>query len=524
MTDLVLHGGVLLTQDPAFPAASAVAVRDGRILAVGSDEDILPLAGPASRRIHLAGRVMVPGFNDAHAHVWKIGHLLTTMVDLRQAASIAAIVARLQAEAARRPEGAWLLGRGWNEARLAEGRAPTRRDLDAAFPDRPVVLTRTCGHIMACNSAALAAAGITAATAAPAGGVIERDTSGVPTGLVHENAMGLLNAASPAPTRDDYAAMIDAALRHQLALGITSTNDAGVDSALLDTYRWMDAEGRLPSRVNVMIRGIVEGTPHLSPLTSYLSQRLRIDTVKFLADGGLSGATAALSTPYRHTGSRGVLRFDDAELLALCRTAHDAGFRIAVHAIGDVAIDQVLRVYEALGRGPLRHRIEHLGLPSEEHLRRAARLGVIVAPQSVFLHELGRNFRASLPEEWIDRTYPIRAMLDAGLTVALSSDAPVVESDDPLLGMSAAVTRRTAEGETLAPRQAITAAAALRAYTMGGATASGDDANRGSLTAGKWADLAILSANPLTVPPEELPGVRVEQTWLGGNLVHERAA
>jgi predicted amidohydrolase YtcJ len=336
--------------------------------------------------------------------------------------------------------------------------------------------------------------------------------------------MGLVNAASPVPTREDYAAMIDAALRHQLALGITSTNDAGVDEALQDAYRWMDAEQRLPSRVNVMIRGLVEGTSHLSPLTAFLSPRLRIDTVKFLADGGLSGATAALSAPYHHTGSRGVLRFEDPELLALCRTAHEAGFRIAIHAIGDVAIDQVLRVYEALGRGPLRHRIEHLGLPSEGHLQRAARLGVIVVPQSVFLHELGRNFRACLPEAWIDRTYPIRAMLDAGLTVALSSDAPVVESDDPILGMSAAITRRTAEGETIAASQAITPQEALWAYTMGGAIASGDDANRGSLTAGKWADLALLSANPFTVPPEELPGVRVEQTWLGGNLVHERAA
>ncbi|HEX9164306.1 MAG TPA: amidohydrolase [Gemmatimonadales bacterium] len=524
MTDTIFHGGVLLAQDPASPVASALAVRDGRVAAVGRDGDVLSLAGPGTRRVHLEGRTLVPGFIDAHAHIWKIGHLLTTMVDLRKADSLAAIATRLRGEDARRPAGAWLLGRGWNEARLAEGRAPTRQDLDAAVPGRPVVLTRTCGHIMACNSAALATAGITAATATPPGGVIERDASGTPTGLISENATGLLNAAMPVPARDDYAAMIDAALRHQLSLGITSSNDAGVDSALLDTYRWMDDEQRLPSRVNVMIRGVVEGTARLSALRSQLSDFLRIDSVKFLADGGLSGATAALSVPYRHADTRGVLRFEDAELLALCRTAHDAGFRIAIHAIGDVAIDQVLRVYEALGSGPVRHRIEHLGLPSADHLRRAARLGVIAAPQAVFLHELGRNFRACLPGEFLDRAYPIRAMLDAGLTVALSSDAPVVESDDPLLGMSAAITRRTADGETLAPGQAITAAEALWAYTMGGAIASGDDTNRGSLTVGKWADLALLSDNPLTVPPEELPAVRVEQTWLGGNLVFERAA
>jgi hypothetical protein len=524
VTDLIFHGGVLLTQDPACPVATALAVRAGRIAAVGRDEDILPLAGPGTRRVHLGGRTLVPGLNDAHAHIWKIGHLLTTMVDLRKADSLAAILARLRAESADRPAGAWLLGRGWNEARLAEGRAPTRQDLDAVAQDRPVVLTRTCGHIYACNSAALAAAGITAATAPPAGGVIERDASGTPTGLLHENAMGLVNAAMPAPTRDGYVAMIDAALRHQLTLGITSTNDAGVDSALQDAYRWMDAEQRLPSRVNVMIRGVVEGTSHLSPLLAHLSDRLRIDTVKFLADGGLSGATAALSVSYRHADTRGVLRFQNEELLALCREAHDGGFRIAIHAIGDVAIEQVIGVYDTLGRGPMRHRIEHLGLPSAHHLRRAARLGVIAAPQSIFLHELGRNFRAYLPDGLLEHAYPVRAMLDAGLTVALSSDAPVVESDDPLLGMSAAITRRTAEGETIAPSQAITAEEALWAYTMGGAIASGDEANRGSLTIGKWADLAVLSDNPLTVPPDELPRVRVAQTWLGGNLVFERAA
>jgi predicted amidohydrolase YtcJ len=524
VTDLIFHGGVLLTQDPACPLATALAVRDGRITAVGRDEDVLPLARPGTRRVHLEGRPLVPGFIDAHAHIWKIGHLLTTLVDLRQAGSIAIIIARLQVEATGRPGRGWLLGRGWNETRLAEGRAPTREDLDAAFPDRPVVVTRTCGHIMACNSAALAAAGITAATVPPAGGVIERDASGTPTGLLHENAMGLVNAAMPVPTRDDYTAMIDAGLRHQLTRGITSTCDAGVDEALIDAYRWMDTERRLASRVNVMIRGLVEGSTRLSALRSLLSDRLRVDTVKFLADGGLSGATAALSVPYRHADTRGVLRFENEELLALCREAHDAGFRIAIHAIGDVAIEQVVNVYDALGRGPMRHRIEHLGLPAAHHLRRAARLGVIAAPQSIFLHELGRNFRAYLPDRLLERAYPIRAMLDAGLTVALSSDAPVVESDDPLPGMSAAITRRTAEGETIAPGQAITAEEALWAYTMGGAIASGDEANRGSLAIGKWADLAVLSANPLAVPPEDLPGVRVEQTWLGGTLVHERAA
>jgi hypothetical protein len=334
--------------------------------------------------------------------------------------------------------------------------------------------------------------------------------------------MGLVNAHLPRPSRDDYAAMVTAALRHQLSLGITSTNDAGVSPELLDAYRWLDAAGGLPSRVNVMALRRVEGVGTVPIPAMWVSDFLRVDTVKFLADGGLSGATAALSVPYRHADTRGVLRFSSPELLELAWEAHLAGWRIATHAIGDVTIDQVLGVYEALGSGPKRHRIEHLGLPDAGQLARAARLGVIAVPQSVFIYELGRNFRQYLPDDLLPRAYPIRAMLQAGLTVALSSDAPVVEDDDPLRGIRSAIERRDDEGHFIAPDQAISVAEALQAYTMGGAIASGDDDNRGSLAAGKWADLAVLSGNPLTTPVEALTGLVVEQTWVGGRLAYER--
>lgn len=532
MIELVLYGGVLVTPPPpgshrerseaVSPLAhGAIAVSGGRIAAVGPDAEILALAGPGTRKVDLGGRTVLPGFIDAHAHIWKIGHLLTTMADLRRAGSLAEIANLVAEAAARARPDAWVLARGYNEARLAERRPPTRHDLDAVVPDRPVVLTRTCGHIYACNSAALQACAIGRETPDPPGGVIGRDASGEPTGLLHETAMGLVNARMPAPTAEDYAAMIQAALRHQLSLGITSTNDAGVSPALLDVYHSLDATGGLPSRVNVMALRRVEGTGTVPLPEMYVSDRLRIDTVKFLADGGLSGATAALSVPYRHTDSRGVLRFADEELLALSREAHEAGWRIATHAIGDITIDQVLRVYEALGPGPKRHRIEHLGLPTAGHLARAARLGVIAVPQSIFLYELGRNFRAFLPDDMLASAYPIRSMLGAGLTVALSSDAPVVEDDSPLRGVEAAVARRDAEGHPIAAGQGITMAEAIAAYTTGGAVASGDDDNRGSLTPGAWADLAVLSGNPLDTPVESLTDLVVEQTWVGGALAYE---
>jgi predicted amidohydrolase YtcJ len=527
MFDLILSNAVVVTlPELKFgPSYAAVGVRDGRIAGVGASADLLREAGPATRHIDLGGRTLIPGFNDAHAHIWKIGHLHTTMVDLRKVRSIEELVAEVREHGHRMPPGSWILGRGYNEALLRDGRAPTRHDLDAAAPDRPVALTRTCGHIYAVNSVALDRAHIVADTPNPPGGIVERDPSGRPTGLLHETAMGLVGQVIPQPRRDEYEAMIAAGLRHQLSLGITSSSDCGVRPELLAVYRELDAAGRLPARVNVMPLRRVDGVPQPIPLPQQaVSDMLRVDTIKFLADGGLSGATAALSSSYRHAPTRGVLRFDRNELLELCRESHDAGWRIATHAIGDVAIEQVLAVYEMLGPHPrgLSHRIEHFGLPDARQLQRAARLNVAAVPQTVFIHGLGRNFRQYLPDAFLPRCYPVRSMIDAGLTVALSSDAPVVEDDNPLLGIAAAFTRRDSEGERIAPDQAVSVGEALYAYTMGGAHASGDANNRGSIDKGKWADLAVLSANPLATEPEALTGISVDMTLVAGRIVYER--
>jgi hypothetical protein len=521
----IFRNGLLWTGIDGPRDATALAVAGRHITAVGADDDVLALRGPDTDVVDLAGQTLIPGFVDAHAHIWKIGHLLTTLLDVRGAASLGDVTARLRAHAGRFPPGTWLQGRGYNEARFSDGPAPTRADLDAAVSDRPVVLMRTCAHIVVCNSRALEEAGIGRDTAAPAGGEIDRGLDGEPTGVLRETAMGLVLRRIPRPTQDEYAAMITAALRHQLSLGITSTTDAGVAPELLDAYRRIDGEGRLPARVNVMALRLVDGVgPVPLPARRHHSDRLRIDTVKFFADGGLSGATAALSVPYRHADTRGVLRFQDDELLAFAREAHDAGWRIATHAIGDTAIDQVLRVYEACGRGPLRHRIEHFGLPTADHLARAARAGVIAAPQTVFVHALGRNFRQYLPDALLARAYPVRAMLDAGVTVALSSDAPVVEDDSPLRGMQAALLRRDADGEAIAPAEAITIDEALDAYTRGGAVASGDDGDRGRLHPGMLADLAVVSGDLRTTPAESLTSLRVTQTWIGGQQVYRLTA
>jgi predicted amidohydrolase YtcJ len=471
--------------------------------------------------VDLGGQTLVPGFCDAHAHVWKIGHLLTTLLDLRRVNSLAALGARLRDRAARVPPGTWIQGRGYNEARFAEGRGPTRQDLDAIFADRPIALMRTCAHIIVCNSIALERAGITRDTAPPPDGEIDRDDDGAPTGVLRETAMGLVLDRLPVPSAGEYEAMITTALRHQLSLGITSTTDAGVSPALIDVYRHLEEREELAARVNVMALDAVDGIGRVPLPARHVSDRLRVDTVKFFADGGLSGATAALSVPYRDRTSRGVLRLDGDELFARARGPHQAGWRIATHAIGDAAIEHVLNAYERLGSGPVRHRIEHFGLPTTAHLRRAARLGITAAPQTIFIQEMGRNFRRYLPDTLQAHVYPVRAMLASGLTVALSSDAPVVENDSPLAGMQAAIVRRDEDGNSISPDESIATEEALDAYTRAGAVACGAERERGTLSEGMQADMTVLSGNPLETPPEELMSLRVTQTWVGGRLVHE---
>lgn len=517
--DTLFLGATLWTGTAQTTTATALAVTGGRITAIGTDAELAELRGPHTAIVEAEGATLLPGFVDAHAHIWKIGHLLTTLLDLREATSVDDMGARVRMRAATLAAGAWLYGRGFNETRFPDARVPTRDDLDAVVSDRPVVLMRTCAHIIVCNSLALQQAGLDDTTPDPPGGELGRDAHGRLTGVLSERALGLVLSRMPPPTASDYEAMVLAALRHQASRGITSTSDAGVAPDLLAVYRRLDAEGRLPLRVNVMALRTVEGEG-VAPLPEVCrTDYLRIDTVKFFADGGLSSATAALSQPYRHAPSHGVLRMTDDEFLTLAREAHAAGLRLATHAIGDVAIDQVLRVYAALGPGTVRHRIEHFGLPGPAQLREARRLGVIVVPQSIFLHELGRNFRQYLPDAFLPRTYPIRRMLDAGLTVALSSDAPVVVNDAPLAGMQAALDRRDTDGVALTPDEAITLHEALVAYTRGGAVAAGDEHEQGQLRPGWRADLVLVDGDVTRWNIAALESHRIRQTWVGGRCV-----
>jgi predicted amidohydrolase YtcJ len=516
---ILFHNGVVLTQDPETPHAEALAVDGERIAAVGSWADLKSLAGAGTRTIDLDGGVVLPGFNDAHVHVWKLGQLLTSIVDLRPVRSLDALARMARTRHAELADGAWLLGRGYNEALMTEGRQPTRYDLDAVARDRPIAMTRTCGHMMVVNTRALELSGIDTNTAPPPGGFIERDERGEATGLVQETAMGLVKAVMPDPSVSDYADMIVAANEAQLRNGITSVSEAGAYPDIVNAYRDLDTRRGLMVRANVMAMRLAgEQVASFALPERFVSDFLRVDSVKLFADGGLSGGTAALMGDYRNAATRGLLRVEPDELYAMSRSAADAGLRVCTHAIGDAAIECVLATYERLGRPG--NRIEHCGLPNADQLERAKSIGAMVAAQTVFIHSLGPNFRHHLNDDYLKRCYPIRSMLDAGLVVALSSDAPVIPDDNPLVGIQAAVTRLDRQGVLIAPSEAVSVEEALYAYTMGGALASGDGDNRGSLTPGKWADLVVLDRNPLGVAHEELTEIRVVQSFVGGELRH----
>jgi predicted amidohydrolase YtcJ len=490
------------------PPAEAMAVREGRITAVGRKADVLGLVAAGTRRVDLGGATVLPGFDDAHVHVWKIGQLQTALIDLRVTASLDAVYAAVALRARNTPRGGWILGRGWNEAALG-GSMPTRDGLDRAAPDHAVVLTRTCAHIHAASSEALRRAEVGPGTAAPAGGAVDLDR-----GLLYETAYGLVQRVLPVPTRSDIEEWIVAGAKHLAALGVTAACDAAVDPATYEAYRALESGQRLPIRMSLLHLLRPDAGASLFELPPpHASDWLRCDTAKLFADGSLSGATAAVSEPYRG-GGRGILRLEAGEIEDLAARAARAGYRIATHAIGDRAIEATLEAYERLdarGAARPRPRIEHFGLSSAAHLVQARRLGVHVVTQPIFLRELAASFERVLPQALAAGCYPFRAMHDAGIPTAYSSDGPVVQDLSPLTGIA------------VAAGAGVPVEAAIRAYTRGAAAADGAEADRGTLSPGRRADAVVLDGDPFAVAPAEIARIRVRTTLIDGRLTGEHA-
>jgi predicted amidohydrolase YtcJ len=513
---------------PAERPAEAMLVRDGRIAAVGQAEAVRAEASPEARIVRLDGATVIPGLIDAHCHIFDVGYLAAA-ADCSQpsAPDIPAIQARLRDAADRTPEGSWVTGGGYVEYKLREGRHPTRADLDQAVPNRPAVVYHTSLHACVLNTAALREAGFADGQPDPPGGAFGRDSEGRLDGVVFEGPMFALFERN---LRHDLARMgaaqsarvVEMAGQRLAAMGLTAACEADMRRDSFGAFAEADADGLLSQRIyGLVVHDQVDWLLGAG-LQGRRSGRLAAEAVKIWADGGMSSRTAAIhgSYPVPPYGS-GILYFERDELTEMVRDFDARGFQVGIHAQGDRAIEIVLDAYAALGTegNPRRHRIEHGGAMYPPLAARAAALGIVVASQPGFLSTLGDGFAAAFGDRG-DELYAFGSWRRAGITVAGSSDAPVITAD-PLVGIRDAVLRRTGDGRVLGPAEQLPARDALDLYTTQGAFAMHREGEIGSLEPGKLADFTVLDRSPLQIDPERIADIRVLATVLGGTPVYQ---
>jgi len=523
--ELVLHNGHILTMNPAQPMAEAVAIAAGRILAVGSNDDVLAFARPGTRRVDLGGKTVVPGFNDAHNHPAGAGlsHLREVDCDLR---SIPAIQQALRERAARTPAGQWVLGFKYDDTKTVEGRFLTVTDLDAAAPDHPVYVVHRGGHTAYVNSMALRLAGITDQTPDPAGGRYERGPGGKLTGRIAETGQDAFNQVIPQSySRDDRQAGVRLISQMLARAGITSVTDA---YGTLDDFRgYQDAyaAGELGTRVYCGLNfDAVTALSEARISTGFGDEWLRVGFLKLTCDGSISERTARLSRPYTgRPDDYGILVADAEELYPKVRQAHQAGWQVGIHANGDVAIDLVLGLYERIQRemprGNPRFRLEHCTVINPGLVQRIRVLGAVPTPFSTYVYFHGEKMK-EYGAERLDSMFAFRSFLDAGIPATLASDYPPGPFE-PMMALQSAVTRTDMKGNVWGPKQRITVDEALHAFTRNGAWASFEERLKGTLEEGKLADLVVLGRDPLREDPSTLVTIPVERTMVGGRWVYE---
>ncbi|HTD47445.1 MAG TPA: amidohydrolase [bacterium] len=518
----LFEDGRIHTLDPRRPRAAALAVRDGRIVAVGEREELRD-AFPRFARVGLDGRAVLPAFTDSHIHLAAVGLALRT-VNLRACRSLRDAVALVGAAAQRARPGEWIRGGRWDKNLWPEGRFPRREDLDPVTGDHPVVLHSKDGHTTWVNSAALDRAGIGPRTPDPPGGVIVRDPdTGLPTGLLAERAVHLVTDIAGRPTPEGLEAAIQDATAEAHRAGIAGVHVMEGAEVLAACQR-LQARGALGLRVCMMIpEDTLEAAIQLGLRSGFGDPVLRIGGVKIFADGALGSQTASMLEPYEgDPENAGVVVRTGEQLRALVHRAAAGGIAAVVHAIGDRANREVLDAIEAAraevpGAGSLRHRIEHVQLLHPADLPRLGALGVIASMQPIHCTQ----DRDIADRYWGCRSrygYAWRSLRESGACLAFGSDAPV-ETLDVMAGIYAAVTRKRQEEPDRAPwfpEECLTVEEAVRAYTEGAAHASGEEGLKGVLAPGRLADLVVLSGDPYLMPAEELPEIRVEMTVVGG--------
>lgn len=539
--DRILLNGQILTVDDAFSMVEAVAIQQGEIIAAGSNDEISDLATGRTNVDDLNGATVLPGLIDPHNHMLSSSVGLT-QVQLYDCRSIPEILDRVAAAVASARPGEWILGKGWDEALLAEERYPTRWEFDSVAPNNPVVMHRVWNKLVA-NSAALAAAGITRETPDPpadvlyAGGFDRHPETGEPTGLFRDRAKQMILQAIPGPSQAKLVEALAIGSRAYNAVGITGIADPGLFPEQLRAYQvaWQDqaltvrsdlllgAFGYAPLDMTAGLQDWIEG---YGIQGGFGNEMIRLEGIKFGLDGGVGDRTGRFYEPYlEEPDNYGQWVVDPEEYPHMVRWAHDLGFSIDTHTCGtaaqDLAVQAMIAAQRAAPNQRLRHRIHHGYFPGDEILPRMAeyRIGALVS--TPFITNLGDSYIRSIGEERASRTIPMASYLRAGVPMASSSDSPITDFN-PFVGMYAAVARKTIQGVQFDMSEAISREAAIRSYTIAGAWATGLEHRKGSIEPGKLADLIQVDRDPLSCTDEELRDTVVTRTMVGGTWVYER--
>jgi len=526
LPDLILYNGKLYTQDSKIPEANAIAIQNGRILAVGKDTEIRALATAKTKEINLYGQRVLPGLTDSHIHFYEWSLFLRGLT-LEDAASLEEVQGRVHEATNRTSPGTWIIGQGWNQDRWSDSKLPTRFDLDKVAPKHPVILWRTDLHLAWVNSLALDLAGIHA--------VIDRDEAGRPSGILRELAINLIRDVMP-PQSDIQT---DEAMRRAMGklhrLGLTGVHDfrimGGEDGPpALRSWQRLRAANQLDLRAWVLIPGeLLDEAIALGVQSGLGDDFLRIGAAKFFSDGATGSRTAWMLESFEDAGS-GLPLTPMSEMAEAIAKAHQAGISTAIHAIGDRAVRELLDVFtEVAGQQEtnikprIPHRIEHVQHSHPDDLKRLGPLGLVASVQPLHLtDDIAMIDKAcGTRARW---AYAFRDLLNVGTVLALGSDCPVA-SPNPFWGIHAAVTRQKRDGKPEGgwyPSQKLSVAEAIWGYTMGAAIATGQQNNLGSLTPGKLADLIILNQDIFEIPPEQIHSTKVVMTVFDGEIIYQQ--
>ncbi len=535
--DVILTGGNVITMDSGKPVVQAVAVKEGRFLKVGRDPEVKAFAGSRTQKIDLKGKTVTPGFIDSHQHLSQVG---TDLLQMDCHSVVCKSIAQIQQAVLRQTRrilpGQWIRGVGYDDTKTTDKRILNRWDLDEVAPEHPVFIQHISGHWAVTNTKGLETGGVRENAPDPRGGVYGRDPQiGKLNGILYEQAefayifegmTGQPPIIPPFSLQDRKRGLRLAGDRY-LASGITSVHDALVTANSLETYQEALRSGALKLRVYMLIT--YEYLPHLKALslkTGFGNEWLKVGGVKIFADGAIAGRTAYLSEPYVGTHDKGILVAESEEALHdSIRQGHEAGFQVCVHANGDRAIEMTLDGFEkalkALPREDHRHRLEHCTVVNREILRRMKRLKLLALPFGSYILHHGEKMLPYYGPERVKMMFAHRSFLDYGIPVSGSSDNPCGPYE-PLLAIQSCVTRKSAAGEILAAQQRINVEEAIYIYTVASAYAAFEENFKGSIAAGKLADLVVLGEDPRRVNPDEIKDVPVVMTMVGGEMKYIR--